>query len=117
VHQLCHAALGSRSSHGLAFWRLATACGLIGPMTETIEGPLFVTVMMPAIIERIGPYPHAALRQIRGLDDPPKGSRLIGVTCPQCGYKMRVTRCWLRIATPLCPNPRCPSMGEEMEAG
>jgi hypothetical protein len=72
---------------------------------------------MPAIIERIGPYPHAALRQIRGLDDPPKGSRLIGVTCLQCGYKMRVTRRWLRIATPLCPNPCCSGMGEEMEVG
>jgi hypothetical protein len=38
VHQLCHAALGNRH-HGGAFKRLATAAGLIGKPTRTIEGP------------------------------------------------------------------------------
>jgi hypothetical protein len=63
-HQLCHAALGN-SSHGAAFRALATATGLVGKMTQTIEGPLFLAIML-RIIDRIWPYPHAALRQIRG---------------------------------------------------
>jgi hypothetical protein len=63
-HQLCQAALGNRS-HGARLRALATATGLVGKMTQTIEGPLFLA-LMPGIIDRIGPYPHAALRQIRG---------------------------------------------------
>jgi hypothetical protein len=90
--------------------------GLGGRMTKTIEGAWFVTVMMPDIIGRIGPYPHAALRQIRHLDRS-KGSRLIRVTCAQCGYKMRVARRWLQVATPLCPNFDCPDFGQQMEIG
>jgi hypothetical protein len=66
VHQLCHVALGNRS-HGPPFRRLARAMGLMGKMTETIEGPLFLAIM-PATIDRIGPYPHPALRQLRRLD-------------------------------------------------
>lgn len=115
VHQLCHAALYSRS-HGLSFRRLATAVGLVGKMTKTMEGPLFVTMMMPAIIERVGPYPHAALRQIRGLE-PPKQSRMIRVTCPHCRFVMRTTWKWLKVFTPRCSNPHCPGCGEEMEVG
>jgi hypothetical protein len=66
VHQLCHAALGN-GSHGAQFKMLATATGLVGKMTQTIEGPMFLAIMS-GIIDRIGPYPRAALRQIRGLE-------------------------------------------------
>jgi hypothetical protein len=75
VHQLCHAALGHRR-HGADFRALAIATGLVGKMTATIEGPLFQQ-LMPTIIDRYGPYPHSALRQLRGLDRKPPGSRLI----------------------------------------
>jgi len=113
VHQLCHVALGNRS-HGSRFKALATAVGLVGKMTATMEGPLFLQVM-PGIIDRIGPYPGAALRQLRGLEKT-SGARLIRVTCPGCGYLMRVTQRWL-IAVPSCPNPRRDSYGETMEVG
>jgi hypothetical protein len=83
VHQLCHAALGNRS-HGARFKVLATATGLVRKMTQKIEGPLFLAIM-PGMIDRIGPYPHAALRQIRGLEKI-SGTRLIRITCPGCGY-------------------------------
>jgi len=53
-------------------------------MTQTIEGRLFLAIM-PGIIDRINPYPHAALRQIRGLENI-SGTRLIRITCPGCGY-------------------------------
>ena len=54
VHQLCHVALGTRN-HGAKFKALATAVGLVGKMTATVEGPLFLQVMQ-GIIDRIGPY-------------------------------------------------------------
>jgi hypothetical protein len=72
---------------------------------------------MPGIIDRIGPYPHTALRQIRGLDQRPGNTRLIRITCPQCGYKLRGTQRWLRVGIPACPNRRCDCFGETMEVG
>jgi hypothetical protein len=117
VHQLCHAALGNRL-HDAAFKRVATTVGLIGRMTRTVEGPFFVTLMVPAIVDRIGPYPNSSLRQLRNLEQPPRSkSRLLRVVCPQCGYRMRVAAAWLRVATPLCPNRKCPDFGHEMDVG
>ena len=115
VHQLCHVALGNRS-HGPPFRRLATAMGLVGKMTKTIEGPLFLAIM-PATIDRIGPYPHSALRQLRRLDRKLARTRLVRVHCAACGYLVRTTQRWLMVAVPICPNPDCPSLGEPMAVG
>jgi len=115
VHQLCHVALGNRS-HGPPFRRLATAVGLVGKMTKTIEGPLFLAIM-PATIDRIGPYPHSALRQLRRLDRKLARTRLVRVHCAACGYLVRTTQRWLMVAIPICPNHDCPSLGEPMEVG
>ena len=115
VHQLCHVALGNRS-HGPPFRRLATAMGLVGKMTETIEGPLFLSIM-PATIDRIGPYPHPALRQLRRLDRKLAWTRLMRVHCAACGYLVRITQRWLMVSIPICPNHDCPSHGDRMEVG
>ena len=90
--------------------------GLVGKMTETIEGPMFFATM-PAIIDRIGPYPHSALRQLRGLDRKLARTRLVRVHCAACGDLMRITQRWLMVAIPICPNPNCPSLGKPMEVG
>jgi hypothetical protein len=55
---------------------LATATGLVGKMTQTVEGPMFLAIM-PGIIDRIGPYPHTALRKIRGLEKTWAASQLV----------------------------------------
>jgi hypothetical protein len=85
-------------------------------MTKTIEGPLFLSIM-PATIDRIGPYPHPALRQLRGLYRKPARTRLVRAHCAACGYLVRTTQRWLMVAIPICPNPDCPSHGDLMEVG
>ena len=90
VHQLCHVVLGNRI-HGPPFRRLATAVGLVGKLTETIEGPLFLAIM-PGTIDRIGPYPHPALRQLRRLDRKLARTRMVRVHCAACGYLVRTTQ-------------------------
>jgi hypothetical protein len=115
VHLLCHAALGDRK-HGIMFRHLATRVGLIGPMRKTMEGPLFQQIM-PFVIDRAGLYPHAALRQIKGLDKLPPGSRLIRARCLGCGYTLRAAQKWLSVGVPTCPNPRCEERGAPMEIG
>jgi hypothetical protein len=114
VHQLCHAALGNRW-HGQQFKKLATAVGLVGRMTRTIEGPLFLQVM-PGIIDRYGPFPHTSLRQLRDFEET-SGTRLLRITCPECGYRLRGTQRWLKVGVPTCPNPCCESYGEPMDIG
>ena len=85
--------------------KLAETVGLIGKMTETIEGPMFLQ-LMPAVLDRYGPYPHPALRPVRELDRKSPGSRLIRARCLGCGYTIRVTQRWLNVAVPNCPNSR-----------
>jgi hypothetical protein len=114
VHQCCHAALGSRS-HGIMFRLVATKVGLVGKPTATIEGPLF-HALVPKVIDKAGPYPHAALRQIRGMN-PPKKSRLVRAKCLRCGYVIRLAQKWIDLSHPLCPNKYCSNMGKEMEVG
>jgi hypothetical protein len=115
VHQLCHVALGDRK-HGNDFKRLATHAGLIGKMTETLEGPLFLQ-LMPAIIDRYGLYPHPALRQLHGLDKKPSQNRHLRARCLGCGYTVRVTQRWLNRAVPICPVPDCDEYASTMEVG
>jgi hypothetical protein len=67
------------------------------------------TTASPTLLERLkafvaqtGPYPHA---QLTAADRPTKkdGTRLIKVSCQECGYTVRVTRKWLEVGFPLCP--------------
>jgi hypothetical protein len=68
VHQLCHAALGNRW-HGQHFKKLATAVGLVGRMTRTIEGPLFLQVIRGSstdtVLSRIRRYASCATSRKR----------------------------------------------------
>jgi hypothetical protein len=63
--------------------------------------------------ESIGPYPHSSLRPPRAKTTP-AGSRLLRVQCAQCGFLARITRVWLDVAIPGCPNPGCDAEGEPM---
>jgi hypothetical protein len=114
-HQLCHAALGNRS-HGAPFRALTTATGLVGKMTQTIEGPLFLAIM-PGIIDRIWP-----LTTFRATPDPwaredkrhpSDQDHLPRVRLPG----LRGAQRWLRAAVPKCRNPRFGNYGDVMEIG
>lgn len=41
-------------------------------------------------------------------------SRNILVMCADCGYKARITRMWIDVGIPKCPNPDCDSFDKEM---
>lgn len=40
---------------------------------------------------------------------------LLGVACVGCTYTVRVTRKWLDVAAPTCPNPDCMDFGKPMQ--
>jgi hypothetical protein len=110
-HELCHAALDCEGGHGAEFKKLALAGGLVGKVKATMAGPLFIDVMQ-GIIERIGPYPHAPLRQKKSKKG--TNTRQLRIQCPQCGYLLRGTKMWLTVAIPPCPNPGCDACCELM---
>lgn len=112
LHELIHAATPG-AKHGGAFKKLAVACGLTGKMTATIAGPELVQLLEGALA-KMPPYPHGVLRVPDGKKAGP-GSRLLKVSCRDCGYTMRITRTWLELAIPTCPDPDCSGHGELME--
>ena len=73
-------------------------------MTSTVPGPEFEKVIAP-LLEATGPLPHGRLNT-GGLSTRPKkqDSRYLKCTCAECGYTVRVTRKWLEVGAPQCPE-------------
>lgn len=110
-HEGCHAAVGVRHGHREPFKRLALAIGLSGPMRATVPTADFEATIN-AWIAAEPAYPHAPLTAARSPTKP--GSRLLKARCEGCGYTVRVTRQWLEIASPICPDPSCDAYQEPM---
>lgn len=110
-HEACHAAVGVRHGHRAPFKKLALAIGLTGPMRATLPTADFENTIR-AWIAAESPYPHAPLSAASSPTRP--GSRLLKARCEGCGYIVRVTRQWLDIASPICPNPNCDDYQEPM---
>jgi hypothetical protein len=107
AHELAHAALGKGHGHGPKFARVAKALGLEGKPTNTVAGEAFIQWAKP-LVAALGKYPHAALDVTKGQTK--QSTRMLKVSCPECGYSVRTTQKWLDVGTPTCP------CGEEMEA-
>lgn len=89
VHELCHAA--GHWDHGKGFRKLATAMGLGGKMTATIETDAFYEWADP-IIEELGPFPGAALGGELAGGKKKQGTRMVKMTCGDCGWSFRTAQ-------------------------
>ncbi len=105
LHELIHAACPG-AKHGGEFKRIAKACGLAGKMTATVAGPELL-LTLTAALAAMPAYPHGVLSVPTGAGRAGPGSRLLKVSCPSCDYTMRITRTWLEIAIPVCPDQEC----------
>lgn len=110
AHELIHA-VHPEDGHGSKFRHLALAIGLEGKMTATTEGPLFKENIKP-ILARLGKYPHANLDSSNRKK---QGTRMIKGECECCGYTVRLTRKWLDVAIPRCPDQDCDAFSLELE--
>lgn len=106
AHELAHAIVGTEHGHKRPFGQVVRPLGLEGKLTATVPGEQFIKLMDP-ILSKLGPYPHQALKinpkYVGG------GSRLIKASCPECDFKVRMTRTWLDdedYGAPLCPKHR-----------
>ena len=105
VHELAHAAVGCQHGHKGPFRCCALRVGLTGKMTQTTATPQLAE-RLNALAAEIGPYPHATLDRSQAKK---QGTRMLKLTCPQCGYTVRTTRQWIEKGMPTCP------CGEEMQ--
>ena len=73
-------------------------------MKSTVPGPAFERAIAP-LLEANRPLPHGRLNT-GGLSTRPKkqDARYLKCVCPECCYTVRVTRKWLEIGAPLCPE-------------
>lgn len=100
VHELVHTAVGIECKHRKPFTTVAKAIGLEGKMTETVAGTA-LTARLQELIETLGEYPHARL--VASNMPKTQTTRMLKVTCKECGCVARLTRKWLDEAgTPTC---------------
>lgn len=97
IHELCHATVGNKEGHNKVFGACAYAVGLEGKLTSTkASEALADTIRQWIAVE--GDYPHATLKATYRKQT----TRLHKCDCA-CGYTMRISSKWLKIATPRCP--------------
>jgi SprT-like family len=113
VHELCHAVDDSENAHKAPFGTLARAMALEGKLTATTEGDEFRREIAEPIIAKLGAYPHSGL-DVSKLTKPTQATRMLKAECPCCGYAVRLSRKWLDVATPTCPDTDCEKFGVEM---
>jgi hypothetical protein len=103
VHELCHSTAGAMN-HGVNFQKAAALMHLVpstGPKgwKATGRADSFVPTY-GAIIDSLGPYPHAALTM---NSKKVQGTRMLKAVCPSCGYTVRLTAKWADLGLPSCP--------------
>jgi hypothetical protein len=98
IHELVHATVGNKEGHNKVFGACARAVGLEGKLTATHAGEWLKT-MINQWVELEGEYPHATL----STHYRKQTTRLHKCECVMCGYTMRISSKWLKLATPRCP--------------
>ncbi len=101
AHELVHACVGVEEGHKGKFSTLARAIGLEGKLTATVAGEA-LREKLAQLADSLGPYPHAALRDI-AIKAGTRKTFLKKVACPDCGYTIRVTEKWIALGLPTCP--------------
>lgn len=104
VHELCHSTAGAMN-HGINFQKVAALMHLVpslGPKGWKATGRgVHFEPTYGAIIDSLGPYPHAALTMSTKKT---QGTRMLKAVCPSCGYTVRLTQKWAALGLPSCPQ-------------
>lgn len=103
VHELVHAT--GKSGHRKEFSSLAAKVGLEKPWRAT-HASEELKKSLKSIAKALGKYDHGA---ISASSYTRQTTRLLKAQCQSCGYTVRVTRKWLDVGLPQCPD------GDEME--
>ncbi len=104
AQQLCSIAAGPKDQFGHLFQHLAISIGLRGKKFETPPGQVFKELFRP-IEKTIGSIPESETMTQNYVRSGKQTTRLIKVSCNECGYVARVSRKWIeKVGPPLCPK-------------
>lgn len=98
IHELCHATVGLNEGHGKVFDNCSKAVGLEGKPTSNYATEA-LKVLLTQWVAEAGEYPHESLQ----VNMRKQSTRLHKCDCYACGYTMRISSKWLKLATPRCP--------------
>lgn len=107
THEMVHGTLGAGFGHGKEFRKLAMSCGLVGKMTETKPGPIFIA-RTKHILKTLGAFPHKRLDITIGAKT--QSTRMIKISCIDempaidCGMVFRASNKWVIDNTLACPR-------------
>ena len=106
AQQLCSIAAGPKDQYGHLFQHLAISIGLRGKKFETAPGQVFKELYRP-VVKTIGSIPESETMTQNYVRTNKQTTRLIKVSCNDCGYVARVSRKWIENVGP----PHCPEHG------
>lgn len=100
-HELTHVAAGVEAGHERGFVRVAKHIGLTkNKPTQAMPGPN-LEAKLEKFIARLGQYPHQAIQPYMKLVE--RGVKDLGVICPGCGCRFRMSIKWIEEAgLPTC---------------
>lgn len=102
VHELCHDACGIKAGHGPIFKKCAEAVGLTGKMRSALPSKE-TEVYLKKVANRLGKFPHSAIKKGAKPPTPKQTTRLIKVECPACGFICRASMSkLLEVGAPFC---------------
>jgi len=107
AHEMVHVHCGIECGHRGEFRRIATAIGLTGKMTATVAGSK-LAAKLADIADQLGPYPHAKIDPTMRKK---QGTRLLKMTCSDCGFIARVSGKWAARITADSTCPSCDNSG------
>ena len=85
-------AVGIECKHRKPFTTAAKAIGLEGKITATVAGAALIE-RLKELIDELGEYPHARL--VASKKPKTQSTRMLKVTCKECGCVVRMTRTWI----------------------
>ena len=98
IHELCHATVGNKEGHNKVFGLCARSVGLEGKLTSTKAGE-WLSALIVEWVKNEGEYPHSKLTASYKRQT----TRNLACKCLKCGYAIRTTSKWIKIAMPKCP--------------
>ena len=89
AHELIHQADNNESGHRNFFAKMARAIGLEGPFRATTAGTT-LSDYLATIVDLLGAIPHARLDISKAK--PKQQTRMLKVSCNECGFQFRTTQ-------------------------
>lgn len=105
LHEVGHDIVGCEHGHKKPFADFCKAVGLLKPWTATTASPE-LQARLERMVQRLGPYPHAALGTIgEGGGLKKQTTRMRKYTCEGCGQIVRAAKDDLQITCTPCGQP------------